>query len=69
MIGRLFSRNTVVNITIGNLRNENPGISSAFVIGWLWAKSVDSRFIFSEDCLRRAVRGDWNPNFGRGPAG
>jgi len=44
------------HITISALRNENPGISSAFVIGWLWAKSVDSRFIFSEDCLKRALR-------------
>jgi len=51
---KLFSPSSL--ITISALRNENPGISSAFVIGWLWAKSVDSRFIFSEDCLRRAIR-------------
>jgi len=49
------------HITISALRNENPGISSAFVIGWLWAKSVDSRFIFSEDCLRREIYRSHNP--------
>jgi len=30
-------------VTISALRNESPGISSAFVIGWLWGNSVDAR--------------------------